>query len=247
MSLKIKTLVSFSVAILSCIPPSNAQADLKEITLKLYTNFLYSDTETSGIYNTIIRSSTTEKNKTIQSGYFSPSISFSLPNGNNHEIELSRLMFNRDNNETVLEDDTTGQSGPMVAGSLDTEFLIAFRYEYNIVMLKKKADLKLRPTVGFSADPFFSITSSKPYISLSYPTKETRAGLSLSVIPRLIYNLGENWFLDLNFPVSLLDMYYSRGNIDRPDLPLDSRSTATIEIHELPNRFQVRFGVGLRL
>ncbi len=156
-------------------------------------------------------------------------------------------MFNRDNNEIVLEDDTTGLSGPMVAGSLDTEFLFAFRYEYNIVMLKKKADLKLRPTVGFSAEPYFSIVSYKPKISLTYPQRETGAGLSLSVIPRIIYNLGERWFLDLNVPLYLLDIYYSRGNIDRPDLPLDSRTTSTLEIHTAPPRFQVRFGVGLRL
>jgi hypothetical protein len=236
----------FSLALIFTVQTALGQEDQKNTLVKLYFNASYSITNTSEIFNSDLQITTSEKNKELQIGYFTPSIGFNLPSGNYHEFEMSRLHINKTDN-TSFSIDSTGQSHKIVSGDITTNLLIAFRYEYNIMLLKKKFLSKLKPALGFSADPYFSMKHYNPKISLSYPSNENLVGATFSVIPRLIYDINEYLFLDLNIPFSFADINFKTIRLDKPDLLPEKRTTSTINLEAFPCKFLIRFGIGIRI
>ena len=219
------------------------QENQNSISVKLYSNISYSISECPKIFNRDLGIFTSEINKEFQIGYFTPSIGFDLKNGNYHEFEISRLLVNRTYNESFNIDDGGGQSGQMVNGDVTTNFLIAFRYEYNFIFLKNNEKSKLIPALGFSIDPYFSRESYKTKVSLSYPSTENVLGATASVIPRIIYNLTEIIFLDLNIPIHIIDVNYNTAT----NLQRSHTRTPTVDFIAFPSKYLIRFGIGLRL
>ena len=99
---------------------------------------------------------------------------------------------------------------------------------------------------GMSIISGFSMTSNKPWVSLSYPSSETRFGTVLAIVPRLQYNINKSWYLDLNIPVSIADIYFRSSRIDNPTVPGPDRTTTTMVLEEIPLNVHVRFAAGLR-
>ena len=134
-----------------------------------------------------------------------------------------------------------------ISGSLTTDIYIGFRYEYNIRFFKSREEAKLRPSLGFSINPYYSNLSYKPMISLSYPSSRHVFGANFSLIPRIHYYLNDKWFLDLNIPINLASLSWNINREENPTSTEQERNTSTIELSEFPGIFQFRIGVGLTL
>ena len=132
MNYKIKTISVFiSILVISLSTTAiSGQNSQKSIAVKLYTNFLWDNTE-----------ALTE----TRFGYFSPALAKNLPNGNFHEFELSRLQFNKTMGEIIIYTDSLGNPTQRVYENVTTDIFIGFRYEYNIRFFKSKEEARLRP------------------------------------------------------------------------------------------------------
>lgn len=246
-NIKPAALFLFSLALMFAGRTTLGQEDQKKTLVKLYSNVSITITETPEIFNSDLQITTTEKNKELQIGYFTPSIGFNLPNGNYHEFGISRLLINKTDNVSYSIDDSAGQSNLLVSGDITTDLLIDLRYEYNFMLLKKKSESKLRPFLGFSVDPYFSRKRFNPKISTSFPMNENKLGATFSVIPRLVYNINERLFLDLNIPLPIADINLTSIRLDKPDLSINERTTSTIILGAFPAKFLIRFGIGIKI
>jgi hypothetical protein len=131
-------LIGLTFVILLPATISWAQENLKTKTLKLYSNFGLTTSESS-IFSQDLQVNTVTTDKDYDIGYLSPSVTFVKHNGNYHEIELSRIMINSEYDETTLYE----VNGATTTASWQhkTNILIALRYEYDIMLLKKKEAL----------------------------------------------------------------------------------------------------------
>ena len=240
-------LISFVLSCLMATLTLFGQENQKNKVIKLYSNISLTRTETTLNQSPYNLTSTVENNNEMQIGYFTPSIAFVLPNGNFHEIELSQLVINNTNNETIVIDDSSGQTVQPISGQITTNVSIAMRYEYDVLFFKKKEGAKLMPYLGFSMNPYFSNKKYSSKISTSFPTNQNSFGALLSIVPRLNYNLNENWFIDVNVPVNIVDLNVTVNSNDNPALTEQQRSSSTLGFAMFPSKFLVRFGVGLRI
>jgi len=147
----------------------------------------------------------------------------------------------------ITDIDTVNHFSMVVYGDRSIDLGLAARYEYNLNLLRGKPEARFRPLIGFAGSPYFTRTSIQPFVSLSYPERDCRVGLDLAVVPRILWHINENWYLDLNVPVSLVDLGLEIRRTDNPVLPLEDRTTSTIDLLGFPARVHVRLGVGLRL
>lgn len=244
---KLKTLLCFTLTFVLHGLTLFAQENDNHKTIKLYTNFGWANTEETLSFDTTNWTSTIEQNQEIQMGHFSPSVSISLANGNFHEFELSRLLFNHTNSVTNLVIDSTGKTVQTIAGQKTTNVLLGFRYAYDMMLFKKKEGTKIQSYLGFSANPYFSNSKYVPIVSASYPTNQNNIGVTLSIIPRLNYNLNDKWFLDFNIPINIIDVNWTFKSDQNPALIEQLQTTTTGEFSTFPRKFLFRFGVGFRL
>jgi hypothetical protein len=224
-----------------------AQENNSAKAVKLYTNFSWTSTEDRWSLDSANSTSSLLENKETQIDYFTPAFAIYSPNGNFQELEISRLQFNHSNNAVRIQTDSTGQTSDIVIGQKITRIFIAFRYEYDILLFKQKTENKVQWYTGFSASPYFSNSKFSPIVSNLYPTNENKMGVTLSVIPRLHYNVNDRWFVDLNVPVNLFDFNVNVKNDSNPTLPDSQNKTTTLELETFPSQVLIRLGVGLRL
>lgn len=192
--------------------------------VKLYLNTSYDGTSQGDMVNL---------------GHLSPSLSLQKPNGNFHEFELSSLSWKRDKNEVRF------QQLNAYAGKC-SEIHIGFRYEYNILLSRNTGYTGLSPYLGIAANPYYLHNQFDPIVSTAFPEYNDRIGIGLAIVPRLIYNFGTRWFMDVNIPLNIAEIGYNREKVANPTLPLDQRTTATIDILGVPAKYQVRIGGGIR-
>ncbi len=172
MNYKIKT-ISVFISILAFFFSASslsAQDIQKSLAIKLYTNFLWDNTG--------------ELTET-QFGYFSPAMVINQPNGNFHEIELSRLQFNKTMGEIIIITDSTGNPIQRVYENVTKDIFVGFRYEYSIRFLKRKEEARLRPYLGLSVNPYYSYLRYDPMVSSSFPSTGHIFGADFSLIPRI--------------------------------------------------------------
>ncbi len=242
---RILPFVLFSLLFLSGRMPASGQDMAGSTVIKMFANFFYTDpvrTESQGPgMNTV----TVEQYSYIRTGYFTPAVSFERLNGDFHEIELSELMINRTDQKVSYKftDDSTSL---LVSGERTIDLGLAFRYEYNLNLMKNRPDARFRPFIGFAASPYFSRASIKYFVSLTYPESETRFGVALAIVPGIQYNINENWFLEFNIPLTIADVILKFDSVDNPVLDTSLRKTATLEILEFPAQIHLRLGAGLR-
>jgi hypothetical protein len=179
-------------------------------------------------------------------GYFSPAFSFYQPNGNFQEIELSRIAINSSRNQSVITTDTNGKV-TKVLGMDRTNVAIGLRYEYDYRLFKKKDDCKLKSYLGIAVNPYFSSSTFDPNSTIYFTTRQQSIGATIAFMPRLNYYISERWFLDLNIPISIMDMNITTNKVDNPILSEQQRSVSTVNFSQLPCKFLVRFWVGFRV
>lgn len=164
---------------------------------------------------------------------------------NLHEFELTSIGINASDMRTNWF--VPGLNVNVItSGARVYETHIALRYEH-ILNLVKKPGARLVPSIGFSASPYYLRYNVQPYVTTTYPTKETFIGARVFVAPRINYYIHKAVFIDLNIPVCLADINYNKHREDNPTVSTQQRSTSKTNFTALPEYFSVRLGIGVRL
>jgi hypothetical protein len=218
----------------------NPNLDYK-FAVKLYNLTTYSESSISRNDTTVIPSFLESSNLQILHPTFA--FQWKTKKNNFHEIELTNLALGVVKNGT--ENDTTGDGEIMGKSKLVTTS-ISMRYEY-ILNLNKIADNKLVPSVGFAANPYYSMANYKPGVTNLFPASVINLGLKIFVIPRVTYYFSPRFFFDLDVPLCFFDTYLQSVKSDDPTLPIPERTITTITIDAFPKLFcQLRIGFGLK-
>lgn len=164
---------------------------------------------------------------------------------NFHEIELTTVQKTLAQHSVEFYDNENHNISFYINGDLKTTVL-ALRYEY-ILVLNKKTDAKFVASTGFGAGFRFARYKFLPRSSEYYEMKNTNSNLFFLFTPRLVYNLSDRWFFDLNLPLNVLDFeLYSRYH-ENPSVEMSKRSTSNLTIEFFPFKLNARLGVGFRI
>lgn len=208
--------------------------------LTVYANVFQEDQERA--FFNLVNGQIPDKREAVQRlqfGHFSPALSIFHANKHLSEIELAFLRFDKVNTVQITE-----LSGPF-PGTTHT-FSLGLRYAFNFNLLAGQRAV-VRPHIGLSVLPYIHTLKTKPEIKALYQTTQTDLGVLGQLIPRLIVELSDYIYLDLNAPVSIVDVrQQSRrlrdGGQNLPDIR-DSRS----DLRWLPKTIHLRLGIGVVL
>ncbi len=204
-----------TAVIFSCLNPLSAQEEKKTTyALKLYYN-----------------------HQPNAANFLTPSL-FIQKKKASHEFELSQLGLGIGN-----EIDIDGYNG----GEDDFErtdayFSIGLKYEYGMKFLNinEKFDFSLHA----SAEPYFNIYKS----SVAPYNERHRNGRILggrfSLIPRATYTISDRWFVDVNFPIELVDVVSAKH---RYIVSGNDRTSIRNSLSFFDRTLRLRVGIGLKL
>lgn len=239
--LKNKDLIKAATILMFVI--AGPQMHAQSVSLKLYTNFaFYMNNSDENPWSSLM-----VDNKVTELGYFTPSVCFTLPSGNFHEVELARFLFNRSHQEWYEDPDSPEDETDPVFIELTTNVRISLRYEFNWKLLKNKTDAKFIPYLGVSSLPYYKNENYLPGESNEYRIRTNNLGITIALVPRVIFRVNERLFLDLNVPLSLADLSYMHHHYNSPNLPEEDRNSSTVDIAAFPWQFLFRFGLGVNL
>lgn len=224
----------------------SAQDDKNIREIKLYSNFAWQYSKETVGFDTVSNNPITETNYSTELGYFSPGIGFSTPKGNFHELELSRLLFNQTDQETIIET-IDGSTYQVIDGQRNTDVLIALRYEFNYMFLKNKDNRRIKPSLGFGVRPSYSRSAVNSKLSSVFYARETSIAALFSIVPRVKYDLNDKWFFDLNVPFNFAQIGLLTKQVENPALPVNQRTISTFNFLTAPTNYLIRFGIGFRL
>lgn len=197
---------------------SYAQEDNKErrISLKLYSQIMI-----EGINPT----------KSISLGV-APAVNLTTKRGHFHELELSDFSYKRDKNESL-----NGFSKTM-------NKQLGLRYSFNYSINKKG---KLRTFIGVGINTnlnSYKYEYNYPGIMDIAPQGEYKAftsNVSLNITPRLVWNVSDKWFLDINIPINVYDFTNTMMQTYYVNRKMKTNSSTAF-----PNKYTVNVGVGFR-
>lgn len=227
--------------LLICIT-SNVHAQTKNIeTVKVYLNGAGS---TFKSFNFDIYNGKNQRNRIYD--YLYPSFAYQWNNKRNnaHEIELSRCNIRTEDKQ--LEQRDPNGIRHYIQGQQTTTTTIAFRYEY-ILNFGKKKKWAIQPSIGFAAMPYYHHFYSVPYVTIDYPTSSTNIGIRHAVIPRINVSLSKKLLLDINVPISVIDIGYNRNIIRNPTLPARAQEYGIVDVEVFPKYFTARISLGLKI
>jgi hypothetical protein len=176
-----------------------------------------------------------------------PTIAFQWKTKKNnfHEIEITSFMLGKLGTKTEIKNESTN-IGQTISGNDVISTSISARYEY-ILNLNKSKDRKLVPSLGFGTNPYYRQNRYLPKISSSFPTSEKYLGVKLFLTPRLSYYLTSKFFIDINIPICIGEIYYTIDKDENPTLTVKQRTTSSVDFREFPNIFSGRIGIGLKI
>lgn len=217
---------------LCCLNTLVAQEEKETIyALKLYFN-----------YNQSVMESTT--GSSTQPGYlngnFTPSFTILKPR-TFHEIELANLNIRK--NKAVYErDDSIG-----LYSSFDKlnshSFAFKLKYEYGVNLV---ATNEFKFSLSAAAEPYFTYLNNKIEGSRELLSERNTVGGQLYLIPRGTYDIGERWFVDINFPIEIMHIYREESRERSPLFGRDYiRTNSSMDFFN--NVFRFRVGIGLKL
>ena len=156
-----------------------------------------------------------------------------------HEFELSQLGLGIRNEIDTREYD----SGTDSLRRIDAYFGIRLKYEYGIKFLtiNEKSGFSLHA----SAEPYFNIYKSNQEPDNEILRSGSTIGGRLYLIPRGTYMISDRWFIDVNFPIEMMNIVRSKSlyNTSLEDERTSIRNTLSF----FDNALRFRVGLGLRL
>lgn len=178
---------------------------------------------------------------------WNPSLAAGYTNkkGNTHEFELTNIGINaQDNRSTVYYSNQNITA--VTTGNKIYETNIVLRYEY-ILNLLKKSNSRVHPSLGFAASPYYTRYNLIPYVTSTFPTKDTYIGMRAFIVPRVSYDITKRLFIDLNIPLCLTDFNYNIYKERNPTKSMSEQEISTANFSMLPAYFSARLGVGLKI
>lgn len=214
-------------AIFCCLNPLFAQEEkTTEYSLKLYHNYFLSVNKSE--YNSTM-------NVSSNAGSITPSFLISKPK-TFHEIELAYLRSGRWR-QTYETDSISGNPDRR-----SYSFKLQLKYEYGVNLLTVKE--KLRFSLSAAAEPFLIFDRDVDNLD-DRLSRRVGGGTLLFLIPRGTYSIGKRWFVDVNFPVEMMQFYAYRGYIAPP---LQGENVFTNSyVNFFDNILRFRVGIGLKL
>ena len=170
-------------------------------------------------------------------GNFSPAMGFYHLNNNFSEIELTTLFFGSEDKINLIEDNNREVAGKT------SQFGLGVRYEYNFALLDNN-NIKLY--AGASVNPTISSMKLKPESEYLYTTGFNTFKLPLAIAPKVIYNLGESFFMTYSIPITLFEIGTSSINYESSVVPSGGQKASESTTTFLPARTHVRIGVGAK-
>ena len=173
----------------------------------------------------------------LQFGDFSPALFILHSNQHFSEIELSFLRFNQEDVVRVTE-----LSGPFPGTT--QAFSLGVRYAINFNSLVGQKSV-VQPHFGLSVLPYMHRVNTNPENKALYKTTQTNLGVLGQFISRLIIQLSDFIYLDLNLPISILEakqqtMRLQDGGQNLPDI-----KESKTDLRWLPKKTHLRIGVGV--
>lgn len=174
--------------------------------------------------------------------FISPAAALSIrtKRGNQHEIEVSDIRY--EVNEQIIR----AKGFPGIYSDRHRNIGAALRYEYILVLAKKK-DWKVQPSLGFSGQPYFNVDKLVSGTAAVFPTSYSEVGMRGYVIPRINADICKRVFLDVNVPVCVMDMKYTSRKQMSPSLPAAQQNVNLFDFAAFPSLFSFRVGLGVRL
>jgi hypothetical protein len=114
------------------------------------------------------------------------------------------------------------------------------------VVLRKKKEAKLIPSIGFSVNPFYRSNKASPVVSSSYEVSEKTLGVRTYIVPRLNYYAGQHLYFDLNIPLCFTETNWQSNSDKDPTIPQDQRTISSFDARLFAKIFSARLGVGIR-
>ena len=221
-----------------------SQSNSEGYSVKAYSNFAYSDEPKNEFFfkDNLVKSYESQ----YDLGYFTPAFTLNNEKGNFHEFEISRVKFSS-GKYTFFNEDSAGTIGKESFIATENSLHLALRYEYALKLNLGSESSRLIAYLGFAGSPYFKTVKIKPEVSESFSESQSQLGLVLSVVPHITYSLSPKWYLDLNLPISVVDVAYINFKTSDPVYQLEQRKISTSELSTFPSDFLVRFGIGFKI
>lgn len=161
------------------------------------------------------------------------------------EISIAAVKFKTNKYQEIEFDDK--DRSIFHSSSLKDEsknFLFKGMYELFLINHSKK---KLRPQFGFGIESFLIYSEAYPMLPTVFPNISLSLGATLYFVPRLLYSLTENLYLDLNVPFGISQFIWNQETNLDPSLTLKEQRQRQSDFDFLNNTFQIRFGIGVRI
>lgn len=206
--------------------------------LKVYSNFLVEDQETETfdvIKGQMIEH--TQTSRTVRLGRFSPALSIYHRNGHFSEIEISFLTVEKENRVRIA-----GLSAPFDGAT--RSFSLGLRYAFNANLLFGQ-QAAVQPHLGLAVLPFVKTFEKAPERNTLYTVTETDLGVLGQVIPRLIFQLSDYLLIDLNAPITVMDVRSRSLRLQKDGAYSYARKESLSAFRWLPPLVHVRLGLGV--
>lgn len=221
------------------------EKEKKDLSIQIHTNLVALKSSTEKSYNQDKKHSSTIDIGDAEFGYFLPSVRINKSNNNFHEFSLTQLLV-KNNTEKIYFYDSLGKYTNIMEGQKIQHQKIALRYSYNIRLFKQKQG-RFQSFIGSSVEPYFSNKIIKPYVSSEFPNRETIAGIDFLIIPRINYRIKDKFYIDFNFPLYVFNSNITMNKNDNPALTIQQRKIITFNLEELPDKFMVSLGLGVKI
>ena len=233
-------LIAAAIAIFSSVSV-NGQKDSYTPSVKVYSVFSWFAKTSGGVI------SLEETNRSMEFGRIVPAFEFRNAAGHFHEVGLTRLMLKH---TFELTEDTTVSyyPGSFIEKETRDQFNIAVSYGYHLNLAKNWK--RIHPYIGASVMPSIYTEITRPMLTTNeYRHKVFSTSLYFQLVPRLIINMSEQVYLDMNIPFSPGNLYYSRVKTDNPNLPIEERTTSSIGFYsdQIFKQLVCQIGFGIKL
>ncbi len=208
------------------------------LVITVYANIHQEDRETE--FFNLTNGQIPEERESMQSfrlGHFSPALSIFHADKHLSEIELAFLRYDKEDGVLVTE-----LSGPF-PGTTRT-FALGIRYAFNFNVLASQKNV-VQPHFGLAVLPYVHTVKTSPEIKALYTTTRSDLGLLGQFIARLIIRFSDFVYLDVNAPVSLIEVRqqivrFQDGGHKLPDI-----KESKTNLSWLPGKAHLRLGVGV--
>ena len=189
-------------------------------------------------------------NDALPFGLFSPAFAWLDKRGRYHEIELTTLRLNFQENYVLplgaqrIEDEFVYvEETELVKGRTQMKYQAAIRLEYG--WLRPVCSEKLETYLALGLQPFAVGGSFESLEAGRYSQSFDRAGIHFQVIPHLMIPLDKPLYFEVSIPV-VMTTVFTRRDIVNPNAPPAEEQTGENVSSGVRNDFSVRPGVWLR-